>query len=333
MNAWEKFKLNLAKNSLVKPGDRVVLAVSGGPDSVCMAHMFWRLKKVMPLELLMLYLDHGIRKKAAHEIKFLQNLSKQWGVGFQAKKIGVIAHSDNEKKSLETAGRELRYRELVDTAKKLGFNKIATGHNANDNAESVLMFIIRGTGQEGLSGIPYIRKSGEKNIKIIRPILPLSKPEIIDYLGSQELKYCIDHTNFHLKFTRNRIRHKLISDLEKYNTKFIDHIFNMSRIVSMENEYLNDLTQKAVNRIFVKKSNKIILDLRGFFRYNKVLQLKAIKQVLPERKSLDNIYRVHGWILSDNSTSFNLSSRWVLEKIRGRVVFKKIHGKNKSSFN
>jgi tRNA(Ile)-lysidine synthase len=322
-NAWEKFKLNTFKHGIIKHGDKVVLAVSGGPDSVCMMHLFWRLRKIFDIELLVVYLDHGLRKKSKEEIKFINSLAKKLEIKACIRRISVKDYSHENKISLETAGRDLRYGALVSLAGELKFNKVATGHNANDNAETVLMFMIRGTGQEGLCGIPALRESAQRNIEIIRPILPLTRNEIITYLKSQKLSYCVDHTNFHLKFARNRIRHKLIPELEKYNPGFIDHVFNMSRIVSLENEYLTDLTAKAVKKIVIVKSNKIVLDLNGFFRYNKVLQLRILKDIIPQRKSLDNITRILEWIYTGDRKIFVLSNTWNLEKSKNKLNFLK----------
>ncbi|MCX5781535.1 MAG: tRNA lysidine(34) synthetase TilS, partial [Elusimicrobia bacterium] len=176
MNAWEKFKKNVEKSGLISAGDKILLAVSGGPDSVSLLHLFWRLKKNIPIELAVVHMDHGLRKSSKKELRFVENLSERFGVPSITQKLPVKKFSETNKISLETAGRNLRYDVLYETARKLRYNKIATGHTADDNAETVIMWMIRGTGTDGLGGIPASRKI-RAGLEIIRPLLPITKEE------------------------------------------------------------------------------------------------------------------------------------------------------------
>lgn len=322
MDAWEKFKNSIKKNELVKPQDKIILAVSGGPDSVCLTHLFWRLAKTVDLELLIVYFDHGLRKQAKNEAVFIEKLGKKFGIQVCIRKLPVKEYSGQNKISIETAGRDLRYLELDRIAKQFRFNKIATGHNANDNAETMLMWIIRGTGAEGLSGIPLFRSSN-KNIRIIRPILPVTRQEILKYLKDQKLRFCIDSSNFSLDYTRNKIRHHLIPILNKYNNCIVEHLYNLSRILSSENAYLNEISKRSVKRTVSRSENKISLDLKRFFGYNKTIQKRVIKEILPQKRSQTQIERLMDFLSTPEQKNIHFSSNWKIEKTFKKLIIKK----------
>jgi tRNA(Ile)-lysidine synthase len=322
MDAWEKFKGFIKNNKLVEPGDRVLLAVSGGPDSVCLAHLFWRLKKSLPLELLIVNMDHGLRRESSRESGKVEKLGKKLGIPALLRKIKVREAADADGISLETAGRNLRYKTLFSIAKEKGFNKIATGHTANDNAETVLMWLMRGTGTEGLSGIPVVR-TGEAGIQVLRPMLPVTREEIISYLKRQKIGFSIDRSNLKLDFTRNRIRHEVLPVLKRFNPKLVEHIFNLSRIVAGENEFLHGITRRILKKIVRISKNSISLDLKLFFGYNEAVKLRILKEILPEKQSIQNIRRLTGLVLSENREEILLSKRWRVEKKNNKLFFRK----------
>jgi tRNA(Ile)-lysidine synthase len=204
----------------------------------------------------------------------------------------------------------------------MGFNKIATGHTSNDNAETLLMWLIRGTGTEGLAGIPMVRNTGN-GLKVVRPILSATRREIMDYIRRQKLPYSIDSSNAALDFTRNRIRHKVIPLLETFNPKLVEHVYNLSRIISSENELLADITRRALKRLTCVSKSGISLDLKGFFRYNETARLRILKEILPERRSLINIRRLYGLVLSNNRKEIILSKDWLVYKNKNKLVFQK----------
>ena len=145
MKTWDIFYQNIVQTGLVKSKDKVVLAVSGGQDSICMLHMFWRLAKKMQIELLTINFNHNLRKESAKEARIVKNLSNKLGIDCILENINVKEYSKKESISIETAGRNLRYLSLENIAKKYKCNKISTAHNANDNAETVLMWLLRGS--------------------------------------------------------------------------------------------------------------------------------------------------------------------------------------------
>lgn len=320
MEAWEKFKSFTAEKCLAEAGDKILLSVSGGPDSVCLVHLFWRLKKTLPIELLILNMDHGLRKESSRESRKVELLGKKLNIPVIVKKIKVAEAADVEGISLETAGRNLRYETLAAIAQEHGFNKVATGHTASDNAETMLMWLIRGTGSEGLSGIPAARVL-EGRVKLIRPMLSITREEIMVYLKRQRLKYSIDSSNRELDFTRNRIRHKVVPVLREFNPRFVEHVFNLSEIVAIDNEYLNELTARALKKLVRVSKSGIALDLKGFFRYNEALKQRILKDILPEKRSLQNIRRLSALVASENRKEIILSKSWRAEKKGNRLFF------------
>jgi tRNA(Ile)-lysidine synthase len=322
MNVWDKFRNLIKKEELVMHGDRILLAVSGGPDSVCLTHLFWRLKKTVEIELSIVYFDHGLRRQAGKEVVFVNKLGCKLGIPVYIQKLPVKEFSKKNKISVETAGRDLRYKNLEDLARKLKFNKIATGHNANDNAETMIMWLLRGTGMEGMSGIP-ISRTTENKIKIIRPILAVTKKEILNYLAGQKMPFRVDRSNLSLDYTRNKIRHNIVPMLAKYNPCIVEHLYNLSRIVSGENAYLNKLAKSAQRNTVTKSKNKITLDLKGFFGYNKTIQTRIIKAILPQKCSLSQIERLMESLSAPNRKHIDFSNDWKIEKKTNKLVFKK----------
>jgi len=322
MDAWEKFKKSVENNGLVKARDRVLIGVSGGPDSMTLLHLFWRLKKTVPLEILPVYLDHGLRRQSAREAEMVAAWGKKLGVPALVGKIPVRDFARSRKISLETAGRELRYRMFFYLAKEHRCNKIATGHTSNDNAETVLMWLIRGTGTSGLGGIPMVR-AAERGTSIIRPMLDITRDEIMAYIRRQKLAFCTDASNRSADFTRNRIRRQLIPLLKRYNPRIVEHLFGLSRIISTENDFLHRRVQAAIRRSAAIKKNRIAVDLKRFFRYNRVIQPRILKEVMPEKRSAAHIERLREWISSPARQEMVFSRSWMVVKNSRQLVFKK----------
>ena len=319
MTPWDKFKKYIKTTGIVEAYDRVLLAVSGGPDSVAMLNLFWRLKKVLPVELAVVHMDHGLRKVSGKESRFVEKLAGKYKLPVILEKIPVREFAELKKISLETAGRDLRYKVLSDTALRLGFNKIATGHTADDNAETMIMWMLRGTGPEGLKGIPCERKlSG--GISVIRPILSITKDELLDYLKSQRLRFCTDRSNFEFDYTRNKIRHKIIKELKKYNPRFVEHLSNLSKIMTLESDFLENLSEKALKKAVKIGKNKIWLDLKQFFVYNKTIQSRLLKNILPSRITADSIEKVSDFLMNPGKKLITLTGGWAIKK-SGRKAF------------
>ncbi len=323
MTPWEKFIELNSRSGLVKAGDRVLVSVSGGPDSVALLHLLWRLKKNLPFQLFVLTMNHGLRKVASKEIKLVQQLGAKLGVTVITEVLAVTEHAKRTKQSVETAARELRYRALAKVARVYKINKIATGHTASDTAETMLMWLLRGTGTAGLAGIPESRPlDGPPAVTIIRPILSLTRRDILGYCESQKLTFAIDGSNLSLDYTRNRIRHKIMPLMEELNPRFTEHCYTLSQIVAGEQMFLNKLTDAACGAcISTKKDSAIVLDLRRYIRYNEQVRARVLKRLLPVRKTAQTIHALTRFIEDKKARTWPVSGEWTAVKRPGTVVF------------
>lgn len=212
---FQKIKRFINKYGLIKKNDRLLVGLSGGPDSVFLLTALLKFKNLYKLGIFACHIDHQYRKESYKDAQFVKNLCKNLNVPVEVRKIKL-------KRFTEESARNSRYRILKKCAVKFGCSKIATGHTIDDNAETVMMWLARGCGLNGLKGIP------PRRAEIIRPLLIVSKKEIISYLEKNNIKYCIDRTNFTKIFTRNKIRLEILPLLEKLNPKVKQHIFGLS---------------------------------------------------------------------------------------------------------
>jgi tRNA(Ile)-lysidine synthetase, N-terminal domain len=325
MNAWEIFLKNTVDNGLAENGDRILLAVSGGPDSVCMLHLFWRLSKKMNIELITVNFDHGLRKESRKESLIVKQLSEKLKIQCILKKIEVKKYAKAESVSVETAGRKLRYENLEKIALEYKCDKIATAHNANDNAETVLMWLLRGSGN--FSGIPQRRRLA-KTIEIIRPLLPVKRKQIESYIQKQKLPFCIDKSNFSDEYTRNRIRKTLIPIFEKLNPSAVEHIYLLSKIQEREDAYLEEISGNFLKKCAKVTKNRILLDLTSFLRYNEAVRYRVLRLLMPDKKYAFQINSVMNKILSKDRSLYRLSGKWVFKVNGSKAVFERQNLKN-----
>jgi tRNA(Ile)-lysidine synthase len=318
MKAWDIFYKNIFQSGFINPGDKIVLAVSGGIDSMCMLHLFWRLAKKINIDLLIVNFNHNLRKDSIKEAKAVKNLAIRLGIDYILEEIDVKKYSEKNSISIETAGRILRYSILEKIAKQNKCSKIATAHNANDNAETVLMWLLRGSGN--FNGMPLIRQLN-KNLVIIRPLLPIKRSLIEEYVKNQQIPFCIDKSNFENIYTRNKIRLSLIPVCENINPMAVEHIFNLSRIQTREDAYLETITYKYLKRCVKIVKNRILLDLPMFLRYNETIKFRILKRILPEKKYNSYIDLIMYKILSADKSIYRLSADWIFKIKSGKACF------------
>ena len=253
----------ILENKLILEKERILIAFSGGPDSVFLYHFLNILKKKFSLEISIVYINHNLRYDVENDLKFVKEFAIENDVDYYIESVDVKKCAKENRKSLELAARELRYEAIERVRKKINYNKIATGHNLDDNVETFVFRLLRGTSLTGLKGIPKIREN------IIRPILEFEKKEILYFLKQNNLKYIIDYTNNENDFTRNFIRNKIFPDFQKINPNFKQKIYTLiTEINERENEKLeisevietkkkveNNLKEKEQLAQFLKQNN------------------------------------------------------------------------------
>lgn len=279
----------IEKYKMIQGKDRILVGVSGGPDSVALLYFLNSLKKKYNFEIFAAYLNHSLRKEAEREEKFVKDFCEKLGIKVYIGKKDVIKYKNNNKLSLEEAAREIRYLFFKEIMKKIDANKLALAHNADDRIETSLMFLIRGCGREGVKGIPPVRK--EENFIIIRPFIKIFRNEIEKYLNEKKLNYCIDYSNFEKKFFRNKIRHNLIPYLKRYNPQIKEEILKFSEIEEEENQFLEEITIKNYRNILVeKRESLIVLDRKKFENLHISLKRRILRFSIKEiKKSLNNV--------------------------------------------
>lgn len=227
---------------MISPGDVVLAGVSGGPDSVALLHLLQRLKEELGFELYASHLNHMFRgEEAVADARLVEGLTGEWGIPLISEKINVPEYLKNSKLSPQIGAREIRYRFFKDSASKMGANRIALGHHADDQAETVLINLIRGSGITGLKGIPPVREG-----LYIRPLMGIRRIQIEEYCRSFGIPYRMDSSNLKTIYFRNRIRLELIPLLEeKYNPAVVESLNRLADLAREEDMLLDSISRAA----------------------------------------------------------------------------------------
>lgn len=236
----EKFLNTIKKNNLIEKGDKIVIGVSGGSDSTCLLYLLNKYKEKFDIELYCCHINHMIRKESTDDAKYVENLCEKMQIPFFKKDAEVEKMAKENKIGTEEQGRKIRYEFFNEIAKKVQANKIAIAHNMNDNAETMILNIIRGTGLNGLEGITA--KSGN----LIRPLINCKKEDINNFCKKNVIDYRIDSTNSENIYRRNVIRNKILPELEEINPNIIESLSRTSKVVEENNKYINEITTEVI---------------------------------------------------------------------------------------
>lgn len=219
---------------MIMPGERVLAAVSGGPDSMCMLHVLIELSQVIGFELYCAHVNHLLRgEESDADEELVRSFASENNISFTVRRIDVAAAAVQNRQSVEDVARRLRYAFLFEASQAVEAQKIAVAHNKNDQAETLLMRFIRGSGASGLSGIAWERKDG-----VIRPIMGCTREQVEKYCADNKVPFRIDRSNACTKYTRNRIRHELLPILRKdYNPAIVNALAKTADILQVEDEF------------------------------------------------------------------------------------------------
>lgn len=264
--------------NLIEKNDKIVIGVSGGPDSICLLHVLYGLKERLGIEIVVAHVNHMLRDVADLETEYVQNFCKKLGIECYVKKADILEISKTQKKGTEEVGRQVRYDFFDEVAKKTNSNKIATAHNSNDRAETVILNILRGSGLSGLKGIEPIRDN-----KYIRPLINTDRQDIENYCNDNKLEPKYDKTNNENIYTRNKVRNTVIPYIKKeFNPNIIKTINRLSSLATEENEYLQAITKQEFENLLIEKTENIILDLHKFNSLNLVIKRRLILYTINE---------------------------------------------------
>lgn len=245
-------------NSLVNQDDKILLTVSGGPDSVAMVDIFYKAGYNFDIA----HCNFMLRgQDSDDDEKFVNLLADNYNAKFYTKKCETKNFAARNKISIEMAARQLRYQWFEQLAVKFAYTKIATAHNLDDNVETILLNLSHKTGIRGLMGIP------ETNGKIIRPLLLASKQEILEYLEQNNLNYRIDKTNAETVFQRNKVRHLIIPKFQQLNPAFLQNVADTASNLKQYYDLFNNVFQNFKNEYIKEKDNEIVIDLTFTSKY------------------------------------------------------------------
>lgn len=277
-------------NDLIKSNEHVVIGLSGGADSICLVHLLNNLKSKINFTISCVHIHHGLRgNDADKDVQFVIKFTKQYGIPCEVFYYNIKEVANRMKLSEEEAGRLIRYKKMNKVLKKYNNAKIAVAHHKNDQAETVLFNLFRGTGLKGLLGMQPIRNN------IIRPLLCLTRLEIETYLQKNNITYRDDYTNYETHFSRNKIRLKIIPYIKKeINAKIIENINRTAQILTIEEDFLRQYSKKIYNKIAVYNESQIIISINQLLNLHQAIKVRIIRMAITNLiKHVNNIEQQH----------------------------------------
>jgi tRNA(Ile)-lysidine synthase len=265
------------------PGSRLLVAVSGGPDSVCLLHILTRLREALGIELHAAHLDHQLRgAESESDAQYVAGLTQSLGIPLTMERRQVRAYRARKGISLEEAAREVRYDFLAQTAKAVGAVEVAVGHTRDDNIETILMHLIRGSGLRGLQGLSPLSQcpGAASGLTIIRPLLEVSREETQDYCREHGLSPRLDSSNLSLSPLRNRIRLKLMPRLKDYNPRIAEALLRTARLAADDTAFLEAAGEHAWKETARLKEGVIILDKERLLELTPALKRQVLRKTL-----------------------------------------------------
>lgn len=272
-----KVRSFIEQYNMLSVGDRILVGVSGGADSICLFHVLLELSSVYNLTLHVVHVNHGIRgSQADSDEAFVKELARRHNVSFHRVKRDVPAIAREQGLSEEEAGRNVRYETFYKFLEEYKCDKIAVAHNKNDNAETFLFNLFRGSGIKGLSGIPPVRD------RVIRPILCLERSEIEAYLDQHQISYRVDSTNLTDDYSRNKIRNKILTYAkDEINAGVIEHINKSANMLKEIDDFIFKNVKRAYTDIVKEYENKkISINVDDFNKLDIVIQKELIREVI-----------------------------------------------------
>ena len=278
---YNKIKAFCRQKELFAAGDKVLLGLSGGADSVCLFLVLTELAKEWNLTLFPVHVNHNLRgEEACRDQEFCRNLCHAHGLTLQVVSAQVAEVAKEQSLSLEEAGRIVRYETFSSKLEEWGCQKIAVAHHKDDQAETVLFQLIRGSRLKGLSGM------SAKNGVVVRPLLGVSREEIELFLAEKKQNYCIDSTNLEEEYTRNKIRHRVIPEAKNICDRAVEHLAETAEYAGEVEKLLERLTEELFARTAIEdRGNGITL---------KIEPLRSSERLLAERVIYEALCRVYG---------------------------------------
>jgi tRNA(Ile)-lysidine synthase len=313
----------IKENNLILSGDKTLIALSGGPDSIFLLHFLNKFRKKFKIEIGAAHINHLLRGKDSERDKvFCKAVCNELAVPLYILHKDVKSYAKKNKLSLEAAGRKIRYEFFERISKSNKYIKIATAHNADDNAETVLLNLIKGTGPKGIAGIPVWRDN------IIRPILSLSKNEILDYLNANKFEFRIDESNQSSEFERNFLRNDVIPLIrQKLNPALSSTILNSSINFQKLNMMINKMTNELKSGCVVKSKKYVSIPINLFNEAEEIILLQMIKNIVDEnflvQTASNDLKKIRNLAVKQSGRSEELTEGLLALRERKHIIIKK----------
>lgn len=312
----------IEENHMISKGDKIIVALSGGPDSMSLLHALSTLKEKYNITLYAAHVNHMLRGlDSDNDEKACRSFCEEISVEFFSLAIDVDSIAKEKNISHEMAGREVRYDFFHKLLNKLNANKIALAHNVNDQAETILMRLMRGSGLEGLVGIKPIRDH-----IFIRPLINTKRSEIEEYCGKNNLPVRIDKTNFENIYARNKVRLELIPYIEEnFNGDIINTLNRMSSLITMDNEYLEENSSKLFEKYCDTQREKVIIYKDAFNLHYSMLSRIIRRAMMNIKGNLYNLESIHVENIIDIQKSGTGKTTMIPGGVVVTNVYKDIH--------
>ena len=316
----KKVKETISRYGMINPGDKVIVAVSGGPDSICMLDVLNGLSSELEIGIVVAHYNHGLRENEDEsETLLVRSIAESKDLFFETVRNDYLKDGTA---SIEERARDARYSFLEEVRRNHKAQKIAVGHNLNDQAETVLMRLLRGSGPSGLAGIPPVRDN-----RIIRPFIEIQRGEIMAYLKARDLPYIFDSSNTDMRYMRNRIRLELLPLMLAYQPKLIEHLGKLSKILRDEDDFMESLVMDWVYGVAQQDSDThISIPLSDFKSLDVPLKNRVIRHLLKKTgKNLRRIDYDHILSISDLAKSsspqstLDLPNEGIVKRIYDRL--------------
>ena len=323
----------LEEQTVLAQGEKVVLAVSGGLDSMVLLDLMDRLRKEMGIELHVAHLDHQLRPESAADSRFVVREADRRGLPCTCGSLDVAGYAHRERLSLEDGARRLRYRFLDEVACETGAGKIALGHHAGDQAETVIMRLLRGSGTRGLGGMEMLRQG-----VYFRPMLEFERVALEEYAREASLEFREDASNADLRFVRNRIRHRLMPQLQRYNPGIVATLQRTARLLRDEDDFLDIAAEEALEKATWKEGipgcgpGKITLDASRLLGYHIALQRRIVRKLLQGLSmregpfDFDHVERVLGVARRPDSGLHVIAAGLAVQRSRELLIVGRMEG-------
>ena len=270
----------LKSHNLFPENSRILVACSGGPDSMALLYLLHDIAthRHTTYKIGVAIVDHCIRPESKDEVLWLQHQVEELGLPFYSATFDVPHLSKEHKKSEETIGRQVRYQWLNEIAQSEGYDYISVAHHKDDQAESILAHIIRGSGLNGLTGMSVVQS--EYAIPVVRPLLDVTKENLLAYIGTKHISYCVDSTNEDVRYQRNRIRHRIIPELEAVNPAVVDAIVRLGSSVNEDVMVISDLTSRTFDKLVSIDDDEVRISRRALRQEPLAIQLRLWQRVV-----------------------------------------------------